>query len=122
MHMPHRERRVTRIVRCEGLDKADRSGAIRGGTGTKRLPRPGPEAVALARHRQAVWMLMREPRRGRGRSCGEIDQDAVAVQEIEHVVQPVELVAFFLALQKRPGEHSDCDKVDSRLAQEVCVL
>jgi hypothetical protein len=67
-------------------------------------------------------MAMCEPRWRRGGRCSEVGEDAVLCQQVEHPVEPAELVSAGLRLEEPPRKDADRDEVDAALVHEADVL
>ena len=88
--------------------------------GTRPDGRPGRAGPSAAR--AAPRGAGGEPGRRRRGGGGEVDGDAVLVQQVDHLGEPVELVPALLRLQQRPGEDPDGDHGDAGLAHQPDVL
>ena len=124
--VPERERGVPAVARGERLvDLADLL-AVDGGRGAVVVA-AAPE-VALRRdglrpvHAEHLRVLLRQPRGPGAGGRGEDDRHAARGAAVHHVVEPAELVAALLGLERGPGEDADGDRVDPGEREEAEVL
>ena len=88
----------------------------------ERLPAARPQPGAVGQLRQRGRVEPRHPRwRRRGRG-GQVDRDAAAVQQLDHPLQPAEVVLAGTRLEPGPGEHPDGHQRDAGRAHELDVL
>ena len=73
-------------------------------------------------HAQHLGVLLRQPRGARAGGRGEDDRHAAPGAAVHHVVEPAELVAALLGLERGPGEDADGDRVDPGEGEEAEVL
>src|SRR5258706_4723449 len=84
--------------------------------------RARPKDDALCGHRQARGVKPRQPgwRRGGGRR--QIHTHAVGIEQIDHLVEPGEVVLTWSRLDPRPGEHAERDQIDAGRPHHPGVL
>ena len=120
--VPHRQRRVVAVALRHRLGEAHGVVAEDRRAGAVGLPPAGPQSVAVAGHRQRVGVAVREPGRRRGGAGGQVDGDATLVQQVHDLVQPAQVEASGLGLERRPGEDPHRDEADAGLAHQRDVL
>ena len=122
--VPHRQRRVVGVAGGERLDQ--RAAAARGtpaSWGSTPAGRRARARAPSARHRQASRGCARENHGGGDAvAVARSTRDAAVVQQVQHPVEPAELVPALGGLQQRPGEDADADQVDPGLAHQRDVL
>jgi len=105
--VPQRERRMFGVPRRQRLGEAHRRGPVDRRARAERLAAAVPERAATGVDGQRLRVGGGEPRRrrrGRGR---QVDPHAGAGEQVQHPVQPAELVAALGWLEVGPGEHAD---------------
>src|SRR6266487_5420820 len=120
--MPHRHCPVVAVTLCESFDQRRRRRAIALTRRAVVLTRTRPERHAVTGYRQAFGITPRKPgwrRRGRGRKVGE---DPVLREQVQHTVEPAELVPAGLRLEPRPREDPYGYEVNAGLAHQLNVL
>ena len=124
--VPERERGVLPVALGErAVDSPDLL-AVDGRRGAVVVP-AAPE-VALRRdglrpvHAEDLGILLRHPRGAGAGGRGKDDRHAALGAAVHHVVEPAELVAALLGLERGPGEDADGDRVDPGEREEAEVL
>ena len=124
--VPERERGVLAVARRERrVDLRDLLAVD--GRREAVVVAAAPE-VALRRdrlrpvHAQHLGVFLRHPRGAGAGGRGEDDRHAARGAAVHHVVEPAELVAALLGLERGPGEDADGDRVDPGEREEAEVL
>ena len=120
--VPHRQGRVVGVAARHLAGQPHGPGGEDRRVRAPRLPAAGPAGAALDVDRQHLGVRVGEPRwRGRG-GGGEVDGDAVLVQQVHRVVEPAELEDAVGGLDPAPGEDAEGDERDPGAGHEVDVL
>ena len=79
-------------------------------------------APAVLAHAQHLGVLFAHPRGARAAGRGEKGVDAIFGEAVEHVLEPVEVKAAFLRLERRPCEDADAHQVAAGELHQPDVL
>ena len=120
--MPHDHGRVCPEPRGQPTGEPDRAQPIVVRVRAERLPATGPAHGPGPVDWKDVGMRTGQPGRGRSGRGGEVDADARLVQVVEQGLHPVEVELAVAGLEHRPGEDTEGDEVDARLAHEADVF
>ncbi len=122
VHVPHDDGRMVRVPSRQFPDDGvGRPGVVRT-AGAERLPAAVGQPGARRGQRERAGVGLAEPGRRGGGGGGEVDGDAGGVQQVEDLVEQRPVVRARAGFEAGPGEHSDGDEVDPRLAHEAYVL
>lgn len=122
VHVPERERGVVAVAAGELGGDAGGGLAVGGGAVADRPARAEGVPHALAADRQRLGVGAVEPGGRRHGGCGQVDPDAVLVQQVEEPVEPAEVVPAGGGFQQGPGEDPDAHQGDAGLAHQPDVL
>ncbi len=122
VHVPQLERRMLGVPLHQSRDELPRPLAVHGRARAVLLATADRQSHAVLGHGQRLGMPHREPWRRRRGGRGEVDADPVRVQEVEHLVEPGEVVLARTRLEARPREDADRGEVDAAAPHEPHVL
>ena len=120
--VPHRQRRVVAVALGEAGGDARGGGAVGGAAVADGAARAELLAHALRRHRQRLGVCPVEPGGWCHGGRAEVDADAVGVQQVEHPVEPAEVVLPLGGFQQGPGEDPHAHHRDAGLPHQPDVL
>lgn len=122
VHVPHGQRRVAAVALGEARGDGRRGRAVVRVAVADRATGAELVAHALGGDRQGVGMAAVEPDRRRHGRGAEVDADAVLVQQIDHPVEPAEVVLPRRGFEEGPGEDPDADHGDAGLPHQPDVV
>jgi len=120
--VPQRERRVAPVVLGERLHEPADLLAVGRAAGTVMAARTVPQRYPVGGHWKDLRVDADEPRRRGSGWRGEVDGHALCVQQLEHAIEPPEVIAARRGLQLGPGEDADRYQVDARRVHQLRVL
>ncbi len=120
--VPHRQRRVVGVAGGQAVGQRQGELAVQRRRRAPGLAAARPQGVAVAVDREDLGVGRGEPGRRRGGGRGEVDGDAVGVQQVHDLVEPLEGVLALRRLEPGPGEDPEGHEADPRLAHQPHVV
>ena len=120
--VPQNDARVVCKALCKALIHLAGLLSVHGGCIAVVMARAGKVAHTVILHTANLLILFAHPKRLCTGRCGQHGINAVFVEIVDDLLQPVEVVFALIRLQMCPGENTDRHAVDIRFLHQLHVL